>query len=283
MSEHAKSNSRLVDLFDPEPPPHCGPGNLQLWRWIASEMGRQPLPNSLDALRTLVFDAFEEATGRPLSRDEVAPRHLPCPTWWRETAIPILQRRLEPYLWTYREAQKRDRQWGKAGGEGPRPTGQWHAVRALFKDAQASLYASEGEHPEQRNSADLAALLRLLRDCAAANMAPPSWAAEPAAYLLDRIEWGEYEHKKLATLFELGRKRQAGARQRYRRHEEALDLVRYLVVSNGRQVGEALEYAGAKYNLATGPGSTMEKLYEADRRQYPELYEPSQARKSRKD
>ena len=137
----------MGSLFDPEPPPHSAQADLELWRWMAKKFAEEPMPTKSTHLRRHIAAAYEEATGRiwdeatdiavEVSRRKRRDIHESSADWWKKVALPILLLRLAPFRWTFKQALKHDKAWGKAGGTGPRPTALWNAVRDNGTDLSA--------------------------------------------------------------------------------------------------------------------------------------------------
>jgi hypothetical protein len=269
-------------LFEPEPPQPCALADLALWREMAMGFLGDPMPASESALRAGVAVAFEGATGRALGEDcqlgveapRRARRHITQASngWWHKVAMPLLTKRLEPFTWTFEQAKRLDKIWGAEGGQGPRPTALWHAVRRTLPDAKASLYPDDKLSSHADDSVHLESLLRVLMECAKGQIPPPRWAAEPAGKLLDRIVWGEYDKEDLSHPFQLGSKLDERTRVGFSKNEEALDWIRELI-SQGMPVLRAVQVAGARYCITGTKDSALDKRRRADMKQHPFLYE----------
>lgn len=93
----------ISDLFRDEPVQWGLRGDPYLWRDMRERLGAVACPDTADELATIVEATFQELTGRPITH----PDHFYVekyshggmssggitPSFWRDTAIPLLRRR----------------------------------------------------------------------------------------------------------------------------------------------------------------------------------------------
>jgi hypothetical protein len=92
------------DLFRDEPVQWGLRGDPWLWREMGERLASVAAPATPEALAVLVTETFEALAGIPIThpRNVYVDRYdhggmsggAVCPEFWRDTAIPLLQRRL---------------------------------------------------------------------------------------------------------------------------------------------------------------------------------------------
>jgi len=95
----------VADLFQQKPAPWGLRGDPHLWQEMATYFAETPLPSTAAQLEQLLTAAFETLTGQPITtethvRVDRFPRSgmsggMVSPTFWRETAVPLLLTRYE--------------------------------------------------------------------------------------------------------------------------------------------------------------------------------------------
>ena len=90
----------VSDLFEPCPPQWGLRGDPYLWREFKERFLKTPLPETENALRRLLEDAYREAVGTDLTESEhffvVRFAHggmssgMISPRFWREKAFPLI-------------------------------------------------------------------------------------------------------------------------------------------------------------------------------------------------
>ena len=99
---------QIADLFSPPPTRWGLRGDPHMWSDMQSRFAGTRCPDSPDQLEAAITAMFEELTGFQITHPESFGiekyRHggmssgMVQPKFWRETAIPLLRSRLEPFL-----------------------------------------------------------------------------------------------------------------------------------------------------------------------------------------
>jgi hypothetical protein len=95
---------KLSELFDEEPDTWGLRGDPNLWKAMRDHFSSTYLPESWGEVSVRVAEAFEQLTGNPLNTlgdfhlDQFASGGMSSgyisPQWWRDDALPFLQRAL---------------------------------------------------------------------------------------------------------------------------------------------------------------------------------------------
>lgn len=103
VSGAAVAPKTVAVLFEPEPMSWGLRGDPWLWREMKERLASVQLPRTAEDVAAIVSAEFERLTGRPVSRSETiyVERYshggmssgMVSPDFWRDTAIPLLQRR----------------------------------------------------------------------------------------------------------------------------------------------------------------------------------------------
>ena len=103
MSGAAGAPDTVAALFQPEPTSWGLRGDPYLWREMKERLASVPWPRTAEEVAATVAAEFERLTGHPISHPEMiyVERHshggmssgMVWPEFWRDTAIPLLQRR----------------------------------------------------------------------------------------------------------------------------------------------------------------------------------------------
>lgn len=111
MSGAARAPDTFAALFQPEPARWGLRGDPWLWREMKERLATVPLPRTAEDVAAIVRAEFERLTGQPVSHPETiyVERHshggmtsgMVWPEFWRDTAIPLLQRRYAEHPQTF--------------------------------------------------------------------------------------------------------------------------------------------------------------------------------------